>query len=158
MPTRVEVFDPGKTTLLDFAAGANAVYVAESTSIQPTATLVVASVSAAAAAVITSVAHGLLTDNAVKIAGATGDWAALNGTRIITVLTADTFSVAVNSSGFAATFNGVITTTAPRTSASCWRISKNYYDGSSNLVRSSLANGTAEETQVYDSRSTLSYQ
>jgi hypothetical protein len=144
--------------LLDLAGGSNVVYMGEADCVQPTAVLPVASVSTANPAVITSAAHGLASDNLVKISGATGDWAALNGQRVITVLSANTFSVAVDSSAFAGSFDGQISTTAPRTSASCWKITKSYYDGSNppNLIRTSLAGGGASN-QIYDNRATVAY-
>jgi hypothetical protein len=59
--------------------------------------------SVAAACVITWVGHGLKTGASVTIAGVTqADWTALNGTHVITYVGADTFSIAVDSSGFAA--------------------------------------------------------
>lgn len=63
-------------------------------------------ISAAAAGnptVLTKVAHGLQNGNAVAFTGATGNWTPLNGTPfIVTVLTADTFSIPLNSTGFGA--------------------------------------------------------
>lgn len=56
--------------------------------------------SKAAACVVTWVGHGL-TAGSVIFAGITqAQWTALNGTRVITVLSADTFSVPINSSAF----------------------------------------------------------
>lgn len=61
----------------------------------------IAGLSKAAACVVTWTAHGLATGMSVTIAGITqSEWTALNGTRAVTVITADTFSVAVNSSGY----------------------------------------------------------
>lgn len=147
---------PARTTLIDLAATANPVYIGEANSVQPTFQFTVTSVSKANPAVFTITAHGLQTDNVVTIAGATGDWAALNGSLIIIVLSANTFSVAVDSTGFAGSFAGTVTTIAPRTSASCWRITKNYYDGNSNLLRSGFAGGGMPD-RVYDNRATLQY-
>ena len=53
--------------------------------------------------VLTSVGHGLVTGDTAWLSTFTGDWAALNGSRYaITRIDADTFSVAVDGSGFTA--------------------------------------------------------
>lgn len=58
--------------------------------------------------VITWVGHGLPSGGQVTIAGVVqdpGDWDSLNGTHVITWLSADTFSVPVNSSGYVNPYN-----------------------------------------------------
>jgi hypothetical protein len=60
------------------------------------------SISNAAAAVVTRNNHNLSNGNVVWFSDGIGNWAALNGSRIVTVLSANTFSVPVNSSGFGA--------------------------------------------------------
>ena len=58
--------------------------------------------SVAAACVITWTGHGLKTGSSVTIAGVTqADWTVLNGTHVATVLNANTFSVPVDTQGFA---------------------------------------------------------
>ncbi len=119
----------------------------------PTAPLTVVSVSKAAAAVFTVTAHGLLTGETITTTGATGDWVALNATLPITVLSANTFSVAVNSAGFAASFNGTTVSnvpwqrtavdinTAPGTIALCqWGVN-NYNRVLSNVALTGGTNG-----------------
>lgn len=157
MPTLFQIFDPGKTTLIDIIGG-NAVYVGEAKTIQPTFTLPVTAVSKAGDAVLTAIAHGLAIDARVTIAGGVGSWAALNGDQIVkAIVDADNFSIEPDSSGYSGTFAGTVTTTAARTSAGCWRITKNYYDGGGNLIRSNCMNGGGENL-VYDNRATLSAQ
>ncbi len=51
--------------------------------------------------ITTTANHGLVTGDSVYLSTFTGDWAALNGTRYaVTVVDADTFSVAVDGTGF----------------------------------------------------------
>lgn len=152
----IEVQDPTKTTLIDLDGGSAPVYVAEAKSVQPTFQFTVAGYSKANPGVVNVVGHGLNTANAVIISGATGSWAALNGRQIVTRVDADHFSIAVDTSGYSGSFDGVITTTAPRMSSAIWKIAKNYYDGSSNLLRSSFAAGAAPN-QIYDNRASLEY-
>jgi hypothetical protein len=163
MPASVSITQvpPGvaATMVYDVAGGSNIVYQGESLSSQssPT-TLTVSAVSKANPAAITSTAHGLLSDNLVTISGATGSWAALNGSRIITVTGANNFTVAVDSSGFSGSFDGSITTACPRTSAAVWAIMKNYYDVSSNLTRTAWAGGDTNMAHVWDNRASLDYR
>jgi hypothetical protein len=146
------------TPLTDYGGGTTAIYAGMAYSRQPESTLPVTSVSTAAAAVVTSAAHGLATDNGVTISGATGDWAALNGTRAITVTGTNTFTIAVNSTGFTGTFNGRIATTAPQTSKAQWQIDKYYYDVTGNLqIRTGHANGTTQANNIWDNRASLIY-
>ncbi len=62
----------------------------------------VESASNAAAAVITKTAHGLTSGNTVFFSSGIANWAAVNGSRVVTVLSANTFSIPVNSSSFGA--------------------------------------------------------
>jgi hypothetical protein len=120
-------------------------------------------VSKANPAVITSVAHGMLAGSAVKISGATAGCVTIIGVWAITIIDADTFSIPLDSSGFAGTFDGIVTTFAPRTNALCWSIQKNFYDGSSRAIRSAYANdptntgGTPAPIFAWDSRTTYTY-
>jgi hypothetical protein len=79
----------------------------------PTYAVTFSAVSKANPAVVSAAAHGLITGETVTIASGTGDWAGLNGTRAITVIDADSFSVAVNSSAYASTFGGTIVSNLP---------------------------------------------
>jgi len=72
-------------------------------------TLTVTSISKASPAIVTVTGHGLSTGDAVTISGATGDWAALNGTQKITRTGVDTFTIAVDTSAFAGNFDGTMT-------------------------------------------------
>lgn len=152
----------GMTQLLAYDAStpANVEYVGVAKSTQPApTTLTVASVSKAAAAVFTVTAHGLASDNIITVAGATGDWLALNGDRIITVLSVDTFSVAVDSRAFSGSFDAAATvkTVAPRTCCPIWSITKNYY-GVNGAVRSACVQGSPAARFIWDNRTTYGYQ
>jgi hypothetical protein len=60
----------------------------------------------AAACVVTWAGHGLSSGDQVSLRGITqADWAALNGEHTITRLSADTFSIPVNTSGFALAYD-----------------------------------------------------
>lgn len=65
-------------------------------------TIAIAGLSKAAACVVTWSTHGLSgANNKVRIAGITqAEWSALNGEHTITVIDGDTFSIAVNTSGY----------------------------------------------------------
>jgi uncharacterized protein (TIGR02217 family) len=67
--------------------------------------------------VLTKTAHGLNTGDSVRLSTFTGAWAALNGTRqVVTRLTANTFSIPVNATAFAAyAGNGGAFNTIPQT-------------------------------------------
>lgn len=122
-----------------------------------------ATISAAATAVITYTAHGMQAGYSVTIAGGSGDWAGINGTRLITIIDANSFSVAVNSSGYSGTFAGTVSTFAPRTNAACWAIQKNYYVNTNYFARSAWAcdptatGGTPAPIFAWDSRTTYAY-
>jgi hypothetical protein len=67
----------------------------------------ISAATSASPIVITDVAHGLTSGQVVAIADMPGDFVALNGnTYTVTVLTADTFSVPVDGSAFAAYSTG----------------------------------------------------
>jgi hypothetical protein len=151
------------TNLIDYASGPNPVYNGYARSDQPTFTFTGATVSKAAAASVGFTAHGLVDDNAVYISGATGaGWTALNGNSYRAVRTgADTFTlktlagVDVASSGFAGAWDGTITTTAPRTSAPIWYITKTAYSGSNPIGVAVAVNGF--DCQIWDNRASLAY-
>lgn len=139
-----------------YDASSNLIFHALARSFQPTYTFTVTSVSKASPAVVTITAHGLQTDNLVTISGATGDWAGLNGDQKITAVDADTFTVAINTSAYSGSFNGTITTNAPRTSANCWFIQQNYFD-TNRLTRTASAGGSVAADKAWDSRTTYTY-
>ena len=150
---------PGEaiTTVTDYVGGSAPIYISSAKATQPEFTFTGATVSKAAAASVGYVAHGLQSDNLAVFAGGTGDWAALNGTRVVTRTGADTFTVAVNTSAFAGSWDGTISTFAPRTSAPCWSIVKNYYDGS-NPIGTRYVEGSPSDKYVHDSRASYGYQ
>ena len=91
-----------------------------------TATVAISTISKASAAIVTSTGHGLslLTRPSVILSGATGTgWTGVNATWTATVLSADTFSIPIDSSGFG-TLGGTIvfTTTAPRQTVAEWSV------------------------------------
>ncbi len=127
--------------------------------IQPAVAIAVRAVyKASAAQVDTGVNHGLNTGNAVEFAGATGDWAAMNGTQIITYEDADSFSVPVASTGFSGSFNGTMTTTSPQTTKAQWAIKRWFYDADGNVIRRAWATGDPSPNQIWTSASALSYR
>lgn len=150
------------TPLNDYDVSGNLTYYGRARSTQSIPhTFTGVTVSKANPAVVTSVAHGLTSGQAVTIAGATAGWVTINGTRVVTVVTADTFSVAVDSTGFAGTFDGSITTLAPLTNAPCWSILQNFYNGSAQLIRTAAAcsttGGVTSPIFAWDSRTTYPY-
>lgn len=150
------------TALNDYDGSGNLIYYGRARSVQSILyTFTGVTVSKAAAAVVTSVAHGLTSGQAVTFSGATAGWVTINGTRTVTVLTADTFSVAIDSSGFAGNFDGTITTLAPRTNSPCWSLQQNFYNGSFQLIRTSWAcstsGGVTSPIFAWDSRTTYAY-
>ena len=93
-----------------------------------TAQITVSAISSAAAAVVTSTGHGLTvgTYPSVTISGVTGagGWTAANASWTATVLTANTFSIPLNSSAYTGSAGGtmVFTTTAPRQTVAEWAV------------------------------------
>lgn len=160
-PTISVTFGPPNsayTQLLDYQSGVSPIYqgLAKSRRMTPKL-LVVTSVTAAAAAVVTIASHGLTSGNSVIISGATGDWAGLNGTQVITVINSNSFSVPVNSSAYASSFNGIMQTYAPQTSQPIWAIQKFVYSGTS-LVSILNCQGQSGEAFIWDNRTSLQYQ
>jgi hypothetical protein len=157
MPTPVSVSDGPPITpytqRYSYDASGNLEYIGWAQSRQPESTVTVSSVSAANPAAFTATAHGLASNQPVTITGATGDWAALNGTHIVTVSDANTFTVAVNSSAFSGSFNGVVKTTAPRSNRPCWSLQK-LTTGTDGLALKAWGG----DQKAWDSRTTYSYQ
>jgi hypothetical protein len=110
---------------------------------------VLTSISAATNAnpvVFTSTAHGFNANTrpSITISGGTGNWAAVNGTFIATVTSANAFSIPVDSTTFGAvTGTLVYTTTAPRTNKFEWAVVLYSYDGSNNLINRTWLNGSS---------------
>lgn len=118
--------------------------------------LIVASYSKANPGVVTVNGHGLLDDNIVIVVDGSGSWAAVNGNRIITRIDANSFSIAINTTAFTGTFAGKIYTRAPQTSKAIWSIKKQYIS-SSNIIRTSYANGNAAQDKIWDNRASYGY-
>ena len=134
-------------------------YIGKAKPIQPAATLTASAVSKASAAQIDfSANHGLGTGNTIEIVGATGDWAAMNGTLIVTYVDADSVTVPIASTGFSGSFNGTITTTSPQSTKAQWAIERWFYNSSSQVERRCWATGDPSPNQIWDNRSTLSYR
>jgi len=140
--------------LVAYDASNNPLYIGWPTQIQTLTRFTVTSLSAAAAAVATITAHGLQTGNSVVVAGGTGDWTGVNGTHYITRTAASTFTIPINSSGYAGSFAGTITSTAPRSSTAIWMIQKNTFDASNNLTLTQWAN--CNPNCIWDNRATTS--
>ena len=75
----------------------------------PTA-LTLGTVTKGSPTTIASTAHGMTDGALVVIAGGTGNWTGLNGTRAITRVDADSFTVAVDSGAYSGSFAGTVTT------------------------------------------------
>lgn len=145
------------TSLNDYS-GNNLIYQGIGRSIQPLTTFVVASVSKAAAGVVTTTGnHGLTSGQTVLVAGGTADWAGINGIQVVTVISPTTFSIPVNTAGYALTFAGTITTTAPLTTQAIWYIAKNSYNAQNQLIGTFLANGSNGANNIWDNRASLAY-
>ena len=61
-----------------------------------------------------SAPHGFTNGNSAILSGGTGSWAALNGTRVVTVTSSTKFTVAVNSTGFGAVTGTIVATGSPK--------------------------------------------
>ena len=124
-----------------------------------------ASISAATNAnpvVFTSTGHGFPISSRpnVTIVGGTGNWTAINGSFVATVIDANTFSIPVNSTAFGA-LTGTITftTNAPRLTIAEWAVQKFAYDGSNNLIWSGWMLGSSKyQAKCSDATSTTNNQ
>lgn len=131
--------------------GANLIYIcyARSHQFQQSAQISISAASNASAAVLTSASHGFDTHSRpnITISGGTGNWTAINGTFVATIVNANTFSIPVDSTTFGA-LTGTIrfTTFAPRTNQQMWAVKQFSYDTSNNLVWSGWLNGSSAVT------------
>jgi hypothetical protein len=119
--------------------------------------LTVTSVSKAAAASFAVATHGMADGNLVLIEGASGDWAVMNGRNAITSTGAGTFTIAVNSTGFAGSFGGTVKCLAPRAADAVWYITRTTWTtGNPTLVEN--ANGSTADNSVWSNYASLAYQ
>lgn len=161
MAAPVNVYDgpppEGWTQIIENDASGSPLYIGLARSLQPEYALTVSSVSKAVDAAFGINGHGLQVDNAITISGATGDWAALNGTHPVKAVSdANTITIEADTSAFAGNFDGVVKSRAPRTSAAVWALQKFYYDG--DVIRQARAQGNTACDKVWDSRGTYWFQ
>src|SRR5579872_3336445 len=123
-----------------YYSGSNLIYSCTALAIQPSSAITVSAVSNASPASFTATAHGLdfpgaaTTSPVVSISGGTGAWAAINGSWVATIITANAFTIPVDSTSFGAlTVTLVVTTQAPKGTAPVWQV-KNYVYSGSNLI------------------------
>jgi len=149
----------GWTTLM-YYTGTNLEYVCYASVPQPqfawtvrAATLASIDDAANTGTVSTSTAHGLVVGNVVTISGASDN--DLNGTFYVqTIGTATTFTITTANVTDDSYVNSelAVATTAARTSASIWAISKLRYDGASNLISKQWAAGGPGSKSICDNR------
>lgn len=130
--------------------GTNITYICESPSFEstgrrPAQFLTISGITKANPAVATSTGHGFDANSrpSITITGATGTgWTAINTTWVATIASANTFSIATDSTGFG-TLGGTVkfNTTAPRTTFAEWSIMKYVYDGSNIIIWSGYLYG-----------------
>lgn len=117
----------------------------------------VSAASNATAAVLTSTGHGfkLSTRPSITLSGGTGNWTAINGTFVATIIDVDTFSIPVNSSAFGALAGTIVfSTTAPRKTMYEWKVRIFTYDGSGNPTGNAWLSGGAGNQRCSDATST----
>lgn len=128
-------------------SGSNLVYICKARAVSNSRASTSISITAATNAnpvVLTSVGHGFHANSrpSITISGGTGNWTAINGTFAATILSADTFSIAVNSTSIGALAGTIkFTTTAPRTTVAEWEVEVFAYDGSGNMIWGGYLNG-----------------
>lgn len=141
----------------DYDAANQPTYTGYALSVQENPPALAVVVTAGNPTVSASVSHGLATGQLVRVAGATGPWAALNGDRAVTVAGVNAFTLAVNSVGFAGAFDGVVTVLAPRQIDAVWAIGLQTWVANL-LVLEEMCNGNGQMTNVWANRATLAYQ
>lgn len=108
----------------------------------------ISATSNAAAAIITSVGHGLTTGDVVFIKGGTGSWTPVNLSFVATALTANTFSIPLDTSGF-----GAVTGTLTWASTGVSGETKGIYSNASQISASNgiieSASATVDNYSVY---------
>lgn len=143
-------------------SGTNLIYTCSARSIDDSRQATALSISAATNAnpvVLTSTGHGFsLPSNSggsekprITIRGGTGNWTAINGSFVATIIDANTFSIPVNSTSLGA-LAGTVTfvSAAPRLGIDDWGVKLFGYDSSSNLIWSGWLNGRATRNKCSD--------
>jgi hypothetical protein len=130
-------------------SGSNLIYRCWAKSVVPArvsrVTTITSATNASPVVFTVSGGHGFDTNSRplITLAGGTGNWLAVNGSRVATILSSTTYSVAVDSTSLGAVAGTVTyTTTAPRTTAAEWAVLRYSYDGSGNLIAAAWDNGT----------------
>lgn len=116
--------------------------------------------------------HGAAPFPVIKITGATGNWAGINGVWKATPTSADAFSIPVDSTTFGTygTAGIAFTTKAPRLSQSVWSIERKFYNAGGlfafslnaanpgGAAATSLVSGTTGYEFACSSRTSYAYQ
>lgn len=115
-------------------------------------TLTISTISEANPGAATVTSHGFnqYATILVRVSGATGAWAAINGLRVFTYVDANTLSIGVDTTSFGAYMGQTptFTTFATRETDELWAIKKITLDGLGNLVWSGWASAAALTSQV----------
>lgn len=128
------------TKITHYTAGV-ADYICAAWTVQPVSTITVSAISNANPGSMTATAHGFyylataVQKLGVWISGLTANWAPLNGWHVLTPTSANAIATDVDTSGFGApTGTIVVSTDAPRASASIWAIQVWAPDAPSNVT------------------------
>lgn len=128
-------------------SGSDLTYLCKARSAQPISTITVSAASNANPVSFTATAHGLDYQSGatitplISIQGATGNWTPINGVFVATPTSANTFTIAVDSTAFGAlTGTLTVTTRAPKTTSLIWSIWHGVYS-SGMLLWSGWASG-----------------
>jgi hypothetical protein len=120
-------------------SGSNMTYRCWARSVVPTrastSTTITSATNANPVLITVSGGHGFDVNSrpVITLSGGTGNWAALSGARIATIVSSTTLSVAVDTTSAGAVAGTVTyTTTAPRTNVAEWSVIRYSYDGSGN--------------------------
>jgi hypothetical protein len=118
------------------------------TSLRSQRAIAISAATTANPAVFTSTGHGftLSTRPMITISGATGNWTPVNGGFVATIINANTFSIAIDSTAFGAlTDTLTFTTTAPRQTIAEWSVLRYFYDANGNEISRSWLGGTSRD-------------
>jgi hypothetical protein len=129
------------TTITHYTSG-NPDRVCKARSTQDVFTITTSAISNANPGVITATAHGFYYDSGntsvvqkfvVFISGLTGSWAPLNGLQVVFASSANALTSTVNTTAYGAvTGTAVVSSRAPRVTASIWSVLTTVYDSSNN--------------------------